>query len=400
MEVQGVCEEDSMLSRKKCYCYVLGLFLITIILLIVTSCQSSKQRPNYNGLGIAPPNAREEFPCWFYYPSGSGTVGSLGISRNMAISHPPEFYARKYALQGLYDYLGWSDITESSMSASVKELLEGEREKMRKKGKTIHVPDIHESSGYVYAYAAYGPSSNSNNKLSPCPADNSIDPDSCKPEWLCSPHTENEGGVVGVSFRASKPQRQYNLAIKNGLTLLEYSYGVKVAGKDVVRKGKFSGTGNISINYSTLGVKEFTGQREEQIKIYVRQLRHAQDTLYLWLCSPELPPYSSASDLAWLDNPGAHDMKGGVGQCGEVPSGFLSDKIDVAARRAMKDLVRRYGDSMVISEEEVSKSTYRSYYYNGIETKYDSRLLPRLRGFYVDQNKVAYVWVVLKEPIN
>ena len=283
------------------------------------------------------------------------------------------------------------------MPPDIRKILKGKKDQITIQGNSVSIVDTYSSHGYIYAYAASGEGAVQNGMISPCPDENRVSPGKCIPKWLCLPSRGGLGGVVGISFRSSSPQRQYNLAFRNALSLLEYTYGIKVQGKDVIEHIKSSGTGNIRIRQSTLGVDKTAGDRERSIRIYVKELRHAKDMLYLWLVSPELPIYKSKEGVSWLKNPGDHSFKGGIGRCGLTASGFLSDQIDMAAKRGMKNLVRKYRDSTVNSTQILKSGDYKSYYYNGVTTKYDSKLYPRLRGFYVDKNKVAYVWVVFKE---
>ena len=374
---------------------LISFFLTTAFLLC--SCQSNKQTSNYAGLGF-PPNARETFPCWFYQPSPQGLIGSIGISRDISVNHSPEYYAKKNALQGLCRYYNWRGSLENNdMPSGIRKILKGKKDQITIQGNSVSIVDTHRSLGYIYAYAASGKGAIRNGTMAPCPDQNRVSPGKCIPKWLCSPSRKGLGGVVGISFRASSPQRQYDLAFKNALSLLEYTYGIKVQGKDVIEQIKSSGTGSIRIRQSTLGVDKTAGDRERNIRIYVKELRHAKDMLYLWLVSPELPSYESKEGVTWLKNPGNQSFKGGVGSCGLTASGLLSDQIDMAAKRGMKSLVRKYGDSTVNSTQILKGGDCTSYYYNGVTTKYDSKLYPRLRGFYVDENKVAYVWVVFKE---
>jgi hypothetical protein len=357
------------MSKKICFVF---------ILLILASCVSSG---NKSTGGLDYDYTFEQLrdsallPKWFLSPSPGDTVGSIGMARTVSVGGNPEYWARKYALDGVLDYFGVNVNTDNE---NYKKIIEGNTDSAVLGGRTFQIPNTLKTKDYIIARAVSG-----NNHSSSVAED--FSPYDCKPGWFCSPGSGGTGGVLGVSYRAMSPQRQYELAIENGLLLLKYSYGVDVSGTEEIRRIR-SGTGVLRIRQNALSVRML--DNKDKIKLYVKEIRYVGETIYLRLVSPDLPAFKE--DNSWIYG----DLKTGtIGESGKTASNLLSYQIYNAVDKAVMNMAKNKELGIEVTEI-IRKTSGSSLFDQLIKSSVNTRVFPSLRGFYLDRNDRVMVWLV------
>jgi len=359
------------------------IFFISLAAVFLSSCMGNNMNMNKTGdsLNITLEQAvkTQVLPDWFFNPSPGRSIGSIGMSRNMSIGANPEDYARKYAVAGILNYY---NIRVSDDNKAYKNLIKGDKITGNIGGVAINIPHILKTKDYIIAHAIHmeGISVKYN-------SDKFISPPKCSPSWICSPASGEYGGAIGVSYRAVSPQRQYEIAIKNGLLLLKYSYGIEVEGEEEFRRIK-TGTGSIKIKRNNISAS-MVGDKES-IKVYVKALRYDGETLYLWLVSPDLPVLE-AGEKDWISG---RTFIGAVGSCRKTS--LLSDQINKASYKAVIELAKN--KKVDINVEELTRQTsYSSFFDQLITSGVNTRVFPVLKGFYLDKYEKVHVWLVPKQ---
>jgi hypothetical protein len=359
------------------------LTVLLLCFLFFTSCsvfQTSSKSDNDIKYNLRFERLRDSalLPQWFFSPSPGNTIGSLGMARTISVSGNPEYHARKYALNGLLDYFG---ITPHENEKNYKELLKGEKKEAYIGGRLFSIPDILKSSDYIVARAVYGNSS-AQKKIKEI---SDFSPYDCRPFWICSPSSGDIGGILGVSYRAASPQRQYEIAVENGLILLKYSHGIDVKGTEEINRLR-SGTGMIRIRKNNFSLKMLGNT--DKIKLYVKEVRFVGETMFLRLVSPDLPSYKA--DNSWLEGV---IKKGAVGESGKTAANLLSAQIESAAEKAVTNMAMNKELGIEVFEL-IKRSTYSSLFDQIIKSSVNTTVFPALRGFYLDREDRVKVWMV------
>lgn len=359
------------------------LFFCCFFIFLFSSCVPTEVKTNpagsdFNTMSFEELQKKSLVPEWFFVPSPGNIIGSLGFSRTATIGYKPEFFARKYAMEGLLSYF---DIVADDKNQSYADLLNGKTDSINLQGKTFSIANILKCQDYVIARAVFGLDSQKNTPLD----NNIVSTTKCLPKWLCSPASGSLGGVLGLSYRAVSPQRQYELAVKNGLLLLKYSYGVDVSGQEEIRRVR-SGTGVIRLRRNNLSLKMLGNV--DSIRLYVKETRYIGETLYLWLVSPDLPSFDS--DDSWKYG---ILKKGSVGECGLTASGLLSDQIKLSVEKAVLSMAKNKELGLDVSEF-VSKGTFSSVFDQVITSSVNTKVFPSLRGFHLNSENRVKVWMV------
>lgn len=357
---------------------------ILMILLLLSSCQtldkkSSLKEPKVN-LKFDEMRDSGCLPDWFFKPSPGSTIGSLGMSRTVSAGGNPDEYAREYALSGLLDYY---EIECSSEDKSYKDLISGKVSEASIKGQKFSIPNILRCKDFIIARAVSGSADSGN----PVEGVGNISPFDCKPRWICSPASGETGGVLGVSYRAVSPQRQYELAVSNGLLLMKYAYGVDVKGSEKIRRIR-SGTGVVRLRRNNMSLRVLGNAN--RVRLYVKEVRYVGETLYLWLVSPDLPRFET--DDSWIRG---EISAGVVGSSRKTVSNLLSAQIENAVEKAIVNLAKS-GAVSVDVEEFYKKSTYSSLFDQLVESSVNTKVFPSLRGFYLGRDDQVQVWLVPK----
>ncbi|PIE75367.1 MAG: hypothetical protein CSA18_00330 [Deltaproteobacteria bacterium] len=323
---------------------------------------------------------RNLLPEWFFYPSSNNQIGSIGISRTISVGDcDSTCHARKYALKGLFDYF---EINVDENNKNYVKLIKGEKKTFAIKGKVFSVPDILFSHDYVFARAVSEGSGCSNKTDISVP----FSPEECSPHWICSPASGGGcGGIIGVSYRAASPQRQYELAVKNGLLLLKYSYGVDIKGNESIRRLK-TGTGIIRLRKNNFTMK-LLGDKDK-IRIHVKAIRYSGERMYLWLVSPDLPSFEINN--AWING---NISAGAVGISGKTASNLLSSQIDRAVQNALFNMAKNKELGVEVNETFIKKSD-ASIFDQIIKNSVKTKIFPGLRGFSLDREDIVRVWML------
>ncbi|MDY0362737.1 MAG: hypothetical protein RBR08_14900 [Desulforegulaceae bacterium] len=359
------------MSKKICF---------TFILLLFVSCSLSHHKADKLTYNLTFEQLRDSalLPQWFLNPSPGACVGSVGMARTISVGGNPEYHARKYALDGLLDYYG---VNISSDNENYKDIIKGEKNDAVIQGRTFSISDVLKTSDYIIARAVSGNS----NAVSGNSKGDDFSPYECSPTWICSPGSGGMGGVLGVSYRAMSPQRQYEIAIENGLLLLKYSYGVDVYGTEEIRRIK-TGTGLLRIRQNALSVKML--DNKDSIKLYVKAIRYVGETIYLWLVSPDLPSFKE--DNTWIYG---NLQTGAVGESGRTASNLLSYQIYNAVDKAVMNMAKNKELGIEVTEI-LRKTSGSSLFDQLIKSSVNTRVFPTLRGFYLDRNDRVMVWLV------
>ncbi|MDY0132000.1 MAG: hypothetical protein RBR53_04955 [Desulforegulaceae bacterium] len=360
---------------------MLKKFLFVFILVVFTSCVfSDKRSEDILRFDYTFEELRDSalLPSWFLNPSPGKLVGSIGMARTVSVGGDPEYYSRKYALDGILDYYG---VKVDNDNQNYKDILSGEKNTAILGGRSFSIPNTLKSRDYIITRAVSGTSGSfQKDSLS-----HNFSPYDCKPGWICSPGSGELGGVLGVSYRATSPQRQYELAIENGLLLLKYSYGVDVSGTEEIRRIR-SGTGVLRLRKNALSVKMI--DNKDRIRLYVKEIRYLGETIYLRLVSPDLPAFEE--DNSWIYG----DLKGGsIGQSGRTASNLLSYQIYNAVDKAVMSMAKNKELGIEVVET-LAKTSNSSFFDQLIKSDVDTRVFPSLRGFYLDRNDRVMVWLM------
>lgn len=362
------------------------LILFFIFLLNFVSCTANKEKSILidndfrTSLKFEQLRDRDLLPQWFFSPSSYNQIGSVGISRTVSIGGDGAYYAKKYALKGLFDYF---EISVDENNKNYIKLLKGKEKTANIKGRVFSVPDILYSHDYVIARAVSAGAS--------CGVGSDISkgffPYECIPHWICSPAAGDGGcgGVIGVSYRAVSPQRQYELAIKNGLLLLKYSYGVDIKGSEDIRRLR-SGTGVLRLRKNNFSLK-LLGDKDK-IKLHVKGIRFSGERMYLWLVSPDLPSFGINN--SWIYG---NISSGAVGSSGKTAANLLSSQIDRAVQNALVNMAKNKELGIEVVEF-LRKTSEASLFDQIIKSSVNTKIFPGLRGFYLDREDRVTVWMV------
>lgn len=359
------------MSKKICFIFILLLFV---------SCSVSQRKADKLNYDLTFEQLRDSalLPGWFLNPSPGSCVGSIGMARTLSVGGNPEYHSRKYALDGLLDYFS---VNIDSDNVKYKDILEGKINSAVFKGLTFSISDTLKTRDYIISRAVSGNIADKKSKST----GNDFSPYECRPGWICSPGSNGTGGILGVSYRAMSPQRQYELAIENGLLLLKYSYGVDVYGTEEIRRIK-SGTGLLRIRQNALTVKLL--DNKDSIKLYVKSIRYVGETIYLWLVSPDLPSFKE--DNSWIYG---NLQTGAVGESGRTASNLLSSQIYNAVDKAVMNMAKNKELGIEVTEI-LRKTSGSSLFDQLIKSSVNTRVFPSLRGFYLDRNDRVMVWLV------
>ncbi|HKJ88159.1 MAG TPA: hypothetical protein VKA48_06595, partial [Gammaproteobacteria bacterium] len=245
--------------------------------------------------------------------------------------------------------------------------------------------------GYLYAHALLGAAPLGEQWRSPCPSEARADPAKCRPAWICAPVQGDRVGVLGVSFRAATLPRQFELAARNGVKLLEYTLGVRVQGAE--RFLRFpTAAGTMRLRASDFSIEK-KGRVTKAIRLYTKQLRFYGNVLYVWLVSPDLPPYPVPAGLEWMQDPAAGGRNGAVGTSVRTADGLLSTQIERAFEKGVFALAKNRG-ARIASVQHLRYGGGGRYYLEGVSSEVDTSLRPRLMGFHIRPDGRVFVWVV------
>ncbi len=328
-------------------------------------------------------------PNWFHTPSDDGVIGAIGVSDRTTTNHSPQWYARKRALAGLLSYL---QTAEGSLAEdALNDVYEGNSDELRVGGQTIRFAhEVYLRDRLVYAYAALASRGQLRKLEQKRNKPFMINPAQCQPAWVCQPTTQQLGGVVGVSRKASLPSRQYKLAFSNGVILLEYAYGVAVEGTQEFLTTQ-SSVGVLRVRQSDVRVNRF-GMLPKTVRLYVKGVGFHEGNLYVWIVSPDLPPYEGRDDLSWLNSPSQNGRPGAVGQAQPTVLNLLSDQIHKAFARGVIELSAVA--NVRIDSELLNYQGPSSFFAQRIRSAVDAQLYPSLRGIYLTDGGDVSVWVV------
>ena len=274
---------------------------------------------------VAAQDTRATQPCWLENPMTKGKGGQIGIARSIsATRQSPEEISRLRALTRLCASVGAQCDEDQLQSAlSDKALM----------GRTLYFSSF-KKKGYIYSYAGF------DEPVSGLCAENMCSINQCSPAWLCTPSSGSQLGLVGVSYRSTSPERQYELASQNAFLQAEYLYGVNVKAEKTLQQALLN-TGqyrNLSEN-SSLN----SGERES-IPYFIQNQCHSGGTLFVHMVlnAPESVLAQAGIGVEnpdWLQSPKINGVDGAVGSVERMTaSGLLSDQIKLAIRRAMVQL--------------------------------------------------------------
>ncbi|MFA9460355.1 hypothetical protein [Thiohalorhabdus methylotrophus] len=345
----------------------------------------------------APSNEMESGaePCWMTHPSPGGRIGAVGVSRTLSAGDPPLVIARRRAARGLLGYLGGDDLPEG-LDKRLREMAErGGTAELA--GRVVRFAAPFERKGYLYAHAVLGGKPLDRSWRSPCPDRTAVAPGDCRPAWICTPVQGDHVGVLGVSFRAATRPRQFELAANNAVKLLEYTLGVQVEGAERFLRAP-TAAGTIRLRTSEFDIEKSGGVTKD-IRLYTKQLRIQGDVLYVWLVSPDLPPYPAPEDLDWMREPSPEGMNGAVGMSIRTADGLLSTQIERAFEKGIFALAKNRG-AHIESIQHLRHGGGGRYYLEGVTSEVDTSLRARLLGFHPRPDGRVFVWVVEAGPAS
>ncbi len=306
---------------------------------LLVACANQETKPPVEPLTQA---------CWLEHPisknrvGNESRVGQFGLARDIYIGgEKPKAKSRKRAVASLADYLA-PDLNINDILEEVSE----ETTTFQLAGKTVQFIDDIRSNGYVYSFASL---KNPNNlqQCEPLKCDIS----SCSPKWLCTPSTEDEVAMLGVSYRATTPTEQHAKSIENALLQAEYMYGVDiVAHKDLQQKNSDYFRYNVLKQNGSVDTGE-----QESLSYAVTDRCLSRGTLYSRVALyGDLNQASTKPilDKQWLTNPKYLGYDGAIGVVQRpVASGLISDQIKLAIKRAAIQLA--FEKESAVSEELV-----------------------------------------------
>ncbi|HKL77053.1 MAG TPA: hypothetical protein VJ985_01605 [Gammaproteobacteria bacterium] len=316
-------------------------------------------------------------------------MGAIGVSRTISLQTPPPTLARLRALRSLQGYLGGGEL-----SPAIREAVDGLGKaggRVTVGGRPVYFAPTFEQEGYVYGWALLGESAPAAQWRRPCPQKAAVAPRECRPAWLCAPVQDGHVGVLGVSYRAATLPRQFELAAQNALKILEYTYGVQVEGQERFLKTT-SGVGGIRLRSTDFELSDREGVGGD-IRLYPKELRFHGDVLYVWLVSPDLPPYPVPEDLGWAKSAAGAAETGAVGVSRQTADSLLSSQLERAFEKGVFALAKNQG-ARIKSVEHVRQGTGGRYFLQGVSTKVDTTIQARMRGFYLHPDGRVSVWVV------
>lgn len=329
-------------------------------------------------------------PCWFNEPSPDGVIGSIGVARNLAARKGvPLLVGKRRAVAGLLPYINIS-LSEKELD----QLISKGGKEIVLSDQVVHLGDNFIREGQLYQYAYIGSPSSI---VKSCSVKTPSIPEKCEPQWFCSPSREGVGGVVGVSFRASSPSRQLQIAVNNGIKLLEYTYGVEVEGRERYIRGRNQSNassdivGTMRLSIRNLDVRKNKERLPDTIRIYIKEQRLVGENLFVWLVSPDLPDYPSPVNLEWIHSPGTH---GAVGIAGKAV--LLSRQIDIAVQKGVAELAKLKGID-IQSIDYIRQSRLGKQTVSDTSVRYDSRVEARVRAMHLDKAGKVFVLVVVAE---
>jgi hypothetical protein len=282
-----------------------------------------------------------------------------------------------------------------AVRAEVQQLAE-KGGRVRLNDRTVHFAAPFERKGHVYAWALLGEKPPSAHQR-PCPAKAKVDLRQCRPAWICAPVQDGQVGVLGVSHRAATLPRQFELASRNALKLLEYTYGVRVKGQERFLE-QSDAVGGIRLRSSAFQVSGQKGGSED-IRLYPKELRRQGGVLYVWLVSPDLPPYTVPQDIDWTRSAPGGVEEGAVGMSRRTADSLLSSQIERAFEKGVFALAKNQG-AHIETVEHLRRGSRGRYFLRGVSTQVDTEIQARMRGFYRHPDGRVFVWVVPKTGVS
>lgn len=285
--------------------------------------------------------------CWIEQPVSEDQFGQIGIAIDNYIGgETPTTLSRKRALASLADYLALGHELDKTL-----ETINDETESTQLNDQTIYFIDDRSIDGYLHSYAALSKS----RPPEQC-STQTCDISSCQPSWLCTPSTDDQIAMLGLSYQATSEVEQHYKSIENALMQAEYLYGVDIeAHKDLHQSAD---------NYFRYNVLRENSQidtgAKESLSYAVTDRCYANGTLFsrVALYGAVLQSDSNQSNMKavtnndWLNNPKHLGYDGAIGSVEKpVASGLISDQIKLAIRRAAVQLA--FEERSDVSDESI-----------------------------------------------
>ena len=315
---------------------LLPYFVILSGFSLLSGCSSQDVKPAIDPLTQA---------CWLEKPVNGSSVGQFGLARDIYFGgEQPKTISRKQAVASLADYL--------APDLNIEPLLEDINDKTEPfplAGKTVHFIDDKNINGYMHSFASFDDqTSNHQKSLEQCQPQ-TCDISACSPKWLCTPSTNDETAMLGVSYRATTPVEQHSKSIENALLQAEYMYGVNiVAHKNLHQASSDYFRFNILRENSDVDTGE-----QESLSYAVTDRCFSRGTLYSRVAiygDLKFAKTNPILDTQWLTNPKHLGYDGAVGSVQRpVASGLISDQIKLAIKRAAIQLA--FEKETEVSEE-------------------------------------------------
>jgi len=310
-----------------------------------------------------------EKPCWIESPVSQAGVGQIGLAHPISMgSRSPAQISQLRALAALCASEGIPCDHETLDQALDAKKLGGQR---------VYFAN-YKDRDRVYGYAGFVRASSTACAPSRC------DISACDPAWLCTPSTKNQTGLLGVSYRATSAQAQYDAAVRNALRQAEYLYGVDVAARKQL-KTVAGGIGHYSLFYSQGEVD--TGERE-RLAYHMAHQCQSQSTLFTHIVIDkafdniaDIP----ADDPSWIQNPKYKGIDGAVGVVEKLTaSGLMSEQIKLAIKRAAIQLAfEKY--SVVSAHADVRFGNQGQVFISIVKEKTDIELKAQLIKIHFEQ---------------
>ena len=306
-------------------------YLAVLSSLLFTGCASQATKASFDSQTLA---------CWLEHPINENRVGQFGLARDIYIGgDQPKAKSRKRAAASLADFLA-TDLDIDSILEEIDEKTEA----FQLAGKTVHFVDDINIEGYVHSFASL----NDQKTLEQCQP-LTCDISACSPSWLCTPSTNDEIAMLGVSYRATTPVEQHAKSIENALMQAEYMYGV-----DIVAHKDLHQSNSDYFRYNILRQNgEVDTGKQESLSYAVTDRCFSRGTLYSRVAlygDLDQKDTKAILDKQWITNPKYLGYDGAVGAVQRpVASGLISDQIKLAIKRAAIQLA--FEKESAVSEE-------------------------------------------------
>ena len=354
----------------------IGRNLFALVFSFVFASATNAQNPDVDSL-----------PDWFFNPSPEGTVGFVGAAfQSAGQAEQTAEFARYYAVRELIDTFPGEIETNLLFDLITRRKSELPFRQGRLSFSTNYARDGIVLERLLYEKSPSASVADASREATRKQCDFSR----CRPGWLCSPVQGETVGMLGVSYRASSFRRQLELTRKNAVEMLEYTYGVRVEGKQRLFQ---SGNSAFRVRLSNESFSVSKNFKNPEIVLYAKAQCFMDETLISWIVGDELPTYFTAKNLEWLENPSHGNVSGSIGGASGEFQVLFSRQMEIAFENALNELSKNkevdlQTDTIVKVESGngVSDKTR-------IRLEHDNLLKPRMMGIFLDDDKYLRIWV-------